>query len=128
MVLDDDARAEMRESASYYEAARVRLGHAFLDAIERTFDRISESPLRWPRIKGRYRRCLVPGFPFGVIYALDDEVVYIAAIAHLKRKPGYWLGRGREEYLAHRAKRSRKGALRKILDRVPNRRPVEGDE
>jgi len=33
-----------------------------------------------------------------------------------------------EEYLTERAKRSKKGDLKKILDRVPGRTPIPGDE
>ncbi len=33
-----------------------------------------------------------------------------------------------EELLEERAKRARKGALREILDKVPDRPPVKGDE
>ena len=33
-----------------------------------------------------------------------------------------------EEYIAARAKRARKGAFRKVLERVPKRQPLPGDE
>jgi len=33
-----------------------------------------------------------------------------------------------EEYIAKRAQRARKGAFKKVLDRVPRRAPVPGDE
>jgi len=33
-----------------------------------------------------------------------------------------------EDYIAARAKRARKGALKKVLDRVPKRTPLPGDE
>jgi hypothetical protein len=33
-----------------------------------------------------------------------------------------------EEYIAARAKKARKGGLKRVLDRVPARPPLEGDE
>lgn len=33
-----------------------------------------------------------------------------------------------EEYLEGRAKRAKKGDFRKILDKVPDRKPIPGDE
>jgi hypothetical protein len=33
-----------------------------------------------------------------------------------------------EDYLVNRAKKSRKGAFKKVLDRVPKRKPIKGDE
>ena len=45
-----------------------------------------------PRI-GAIRRHLVPGFPYAVIYEVDRDPVRVLAIAHLRRHPGFWLGR-----------------------------------
>ena len=33
-----------------------------------------------------------------------------------------------EDYLAQRAKQARRGALKEVLDRVPDREPLPGDE
>jgi uncharacterized protein (DUF1778 family) len=33
-----------------------------------------------------------------------------------------------EDYLRHRAERAKKSDLRKILDKVPKRKPIPGDE
>jgi toxin ParE1/3/4 len=41
-------------------------------------------------LKGRFRRCLVHRFPYGIIYAVEDDTIYVAAIMHLRRQPGYW--------------------------------------
>jgi hypothetical protein len=30
-----------------------------------------------------------------VIYAVEGDVIYVAAVMHLKRKPGYWVSRGK---------------------------------
>jgi hypothetical protein len=32
-------------------------------------------------------------FPYSVIYKEKDEVILIVAVAHAKRRPGYWRGR-----------------------------------
>jgi hypothetical protein len=49
----------------------------------------------WRRIKGRLRRYLVQQFPYGLIYAVQGDTIYVAAVMHLKRKPGYWVARTR---------------------------------
>jgi hypothetical protein len=33
---------------------------------------------------------LVAGFPFSIIYRAWEEEVYLVAIAHQHRRPGYW--------------------------------------
>lgn len=46
-------------------------------------------------LKGRFRRYLVHHFPYGVIYAVEGRTIYVAAVMHLKRKPGYWEFKGK---------------------------------
>ena len=36
------------------------------------------------------RRVLVVRFPYQVVYRLDQNEIVVVAIAHLKRRPGYW--------------------------------------
>jgi toxin ParE1/3/4 len=89
-VLDPAAFAELREAAKFYEESRKGLGLDFLESVETAFDSIMRHPTLWRRLKGRFRRCLVHGFPYGVIYAVEDDTVYVAAVMHLRREPGYW--------------------------------------
>ena len=95
VILDPAAVAELREAAVFYEDCREGLGQEFLASVEAAFDAIVRRPDLWRRLKGRFRRCLVHRFPYGVVYAVEDDVVYIAAVMHLKRKPGYWETRDR---------------------------------
>jgi len=95
VVLDPAAAAELREAAVFYEDCREGLGQEFLADVEASFDAIARRPDLWRRLTGRFRRCLVHRFPYGVIYAVEDDVVYVAAVMHLKRKPGYWESRDR---------------------------------
>jgi hypothetical protein len=43
------------------------------------------------------RRCLTQQFPFGVIYQVLTDRILIVAVAHLNRKPDYWLNRVEEK-------------------------------
>ncbi|MBX7246772.1 MAG: type II toxin-antitoxin system RelE/ParE family toxin [Candidatus Sumerlaeaceae bacterium] len=93
VVLDPAAMAEMMDAACFYEEARVGLGVTFLATIEEAFKKVGHKPRLWPRLKGPFRRCLITGFPYGIIYRVDLDSVYVAAIMHLKRKPDYWTRR-----------------------------------
>jgi len=33
---------------------------------------------------------LARAIPYGIIYRVDDDEVFIAAVMHFKRTPGYW--------------------------------------
>lgn len=95
LVVDDEARAELLEATAFYEEARTGLGSRFVDAVEAGFRRILEQPHCGRRIRGRFRRYLLQQFPYGLIYTVEPGSIYVAAMMHLKRKPGYWYGRAR---------------------------------
>ena len=90
LIFDPEALTEMREAATFYEDCQPGLGRAFLDAVEDASDQIMKYPRMWRRIRGRFRRYLVHRFPYGLIYAAQGDFIYVAAVMHLKRKPGYW--------------------------------------
>ncbi len=85
-----EAKAEIRKEAAFYQRRRQGLGEEFLAELEAVIDKIRVSPLRCARISGHFRCCLVRRFPFGVVYSVDDDQIFIVAVAHTKRKPGYW--------------------------------------
>jgi plasmid stabilization system protein ParE len=93
LIFDPEALIEMREAAAFYEDCQRGLGASFLDAVEVAVAEIVKHPLMWRKVKGRFRRYLVQRFPYGLIYALQDDIIYIAAVMHLKRKPDYWYRR-----------------------------------
>jgi hypothetical protein len=93
VIFDREALVEMREAAAFYEDCQRGLGRSFLDTVEVALAEIQKQPLMWRKVKGRFRRYLVQRFPYGLIYAVQEDVIYIAAVMHLKRKPDYWVER-----------------------------------
>lgn len=85
-----DAEEEMYEAAKYYQSQTTGLGDDFLSEVERAIASIAQSPMTWPKIEGELRRRLVRRFPFGILYYIEPEEIAIVAVAHLRRKPGYW--------------------------------------
>ena len=80
----------MLEAAKYYESQATDLGIDFLSEVERAVNSIAELSMTWPVIEGELRRRLVRRFPFGILYRIEPEEIVIVAVAHLRRKPGYW--------------------------------------
>ena len=91
--LDLSAQEEIRQAALFYEDCRDGLGEEFLSAVESAFNQIRHHPTVWRILKGRFRRYLLQRFPYGIVYAVEAETIYVAAVMHLKRKPGYWFSR-----------------------------------
>ena len=90
VVFLPEAEQEMLEAALYYESKASRLGVDFLSEVERAVKSIAESPNTWPVIQSELRRRLIKRFPFGILYRVESEEIVVIAVAHLRRKPGYW--------------------------------------
>ncbi|HLA09446.1 MAG TPA: type II toxin-antitoxin system RelE/ParE family toxin [Pyrinomonadaceae bacterium] len=90
VILHPEAHAEMIEQALYYEAKCEGLGSDFLAAVEETTRRIGQSPKAAPIERAYIRKRLVSGFPHTVLYEIESDRIYVAAVMHQHRRPGYW--------------------------------------
>jgi len=87
------ARAELGESALYYEGECAGLGGEFLDAVQRAVGFLKEHPEGAPVVSIDLRRKLLDRFPYGLIYAVEGAEIFVLAVANLRRRPFYWKGR-----------------------------------
>jgi len=85
-----EAEDEFAEAVQFYERAEIGLGAAFTLEVERTVDRICAFPESGAKFSASTRGKIAANFPFWVIYRVDSAEVTIIAIAHQRRKPGYW--------------------------------------
>ncbi|TLD68710.1 hypothetical protein FEM03_21245 [Phragmitibacter flavus] len=86
------ARHELIEVLSYYLTIDPELAHAFDDHYRRYRTQICETPLLHNARRNQIRRVnLTPRFgEYYIAYMLWKHEVVILAIAHAKRRPGYW--------------------------------------
>lgn len=84
---------ELEEVRSWYENRAFGLGDNFLDEIEHAMAAIKKAPEAWPVYSDVTRRFLVHRFPFAILYRYDDFTIQIIAVAHQRRRPGYWKAR-----------------------------------
>ncbi len=91
--LDPAARAEFLEAIEHYEHQVPGLGAQLLREVENTLARLLEQPRSAPLVRGKFRRLALRRFPYGIIYCVVDEELRISAIAHRRRRPGYWARR-----------------------------------
>jgi toxin ParE1/3/4 len=85
-----EALVELRESADYYSARSLRASQQFAAAVDRAVDAIHAEPFRFGRVNNADRARRVERFPFQIIYRVLGDVLFIVAVAHAKRRPGYW--------------------------------------
>jgi toxin ParE1/3/4 len=96
VFFDPEAREEFLSAIQYYEDCLVGLGLRFRHVVEAAIQKTIEEPFRYRVLHAPFRRHLLPKFPYAIIYSIEPEHIRVLAIAHTKRKPGYWLGRSED--------------------------------
>lgn len=91
--LRPEVEDDLFEAADWYEEQRAGLGQDFLDAVDSTLSRVAVSPSAYPILYKSIRRALLPRFPFGVFYQVEDEHIVVVAILHFSRHPRNWRNR-----------------------------------
>jgi toxin ParE1/3/4 len=66
---------------------------AFQDAIERSGRLIRRKPAVWPAYLHGTQKYVLKHFPFTVVFRDKQNQIEIIAVAHHRRRPGYWAGR-----------------------------------
>jgi plasmid stabilization system protein ParE len=87
------AQQELDDAVAWYNEQAAGLGQEFLDELDRVVRRAVAFPMSCPEIEPGMRRCLLARFPYGLIYGVDRKTIVVVAVAHLHRKPRYWLDR-----------------------------------
>ncbi|TAL46536.1 MAG: type II toxin-antitoxin system RelE/ParE family toxin [Methylovulum sp.] len=85
-----EAETEFVQAIEYYEECEANLGYDFAVEVYSTIERTMAYPKAWPIIEKDIRRSLVKRFPYGILYAEEDKELFIVAVMHLNRNPGYW--------------------------------------
>ncbi len=93
LIFHPDVYHELKNSYEWYENQANGLGDNFLSELEEAYQVIVELPGTWPKFKKGFRRFILTKFPFSVIYKETPQSIFIVAIMHNSRKPGYWLKR-----------------------------------
>jgi plasmid stabilization system protein ParE len=89
-VFHPSARGELEASIDFYESRLEGLGRRFLAAVEEAIERIAKSPGAGSPLEAGFRKRLVSGFPFSIVYRTKGDQVFIVAVAHQHRRPDYW--------------------------------------
>jgi toxin ParE1/3/4 len=84
---------ELEEADSWYFSHSYEVSLDFLHDLYAAVEDVALAPRRWPVYLHGTRRIVMQRFPFSVIYLNDPDVIRIIAVAHSKRRPGYWRDR-----------------------------------
>jgi plasmid stabilization system protein ParE len=94
LVIVPAALDELSDAAAFYAAtANVELGLAFVGEFERAVNVILANPNMGVVFRRARRRYLLRRFPYSILYQPAGEELRIIAVAHQRRRPGYWARR-----------------------------------
>jgi hypothetical protein len=91
IVFSKYAKLELEDATHFYELEFEGLGLRFKNEIKKAAIRISEYPKGWSLERGDVRKCLLHKFPYKLLYSIEEDHIFIIAVAHLHRKPDYWI-------------------------------------
>lgn len=90
LELHPSALEESEAAAKWYAERDPRVAARFVADLEANLERILEAPTRWPPYLHGTRRLPLTRFPYVILYRDEPSRVLVIAIAHGRRKPGYW--------------------------------------
>jgi plasmid stabilization system protein ParE len=92
-VIHEDANREFREALNYYIGISPELGARFFREMEQLMHEVCERPQLFRQFDPPARRHFTDRFPYGVIYLVEPDHIWIVAVMHLHREPRYWRAR-----------------------------------
>jgi toxin ParE1/3/4 len=84
------ASPEYEAAFEWYFERSEQAALRFALELNRAVALILEAPQRWPVSIQNTRRFLFQRFPFEVVYRELSDVIQVLAVAHTRRRPGYW--------------------------------------
>ena len=85
-----EADREYLASLAWYADRSLDAALDFEREFQRAISAIAKAPERWPLYFSPCRRYLLHQFPFSLVYRFHDAEVFVLAVAHAHRRPGYW--------------------------------------
>ena len=84
------ARHDFDESFDWYAERSAVAAERFSKAVDAALNWNAANAELCALIDSRHREHIVKRFPFRIVYRVEANRVLVVAIAHAKRRPGYW--------------------------------------
>ena len=91
--LHPEALIDASEARRWYASRSLEAARGFVLAIGDALGQITDAPQRWPHYLHGTRRLLLRRYPFAIVYRVYPDRILVVAIAHQRRRPGYWRSR-----------------------------------
>lgn len=85
-----EAEAEVREAFFWYFERSPLAADAFRTELFDALDSLATNAAMWAEDEDGFRSHVLRRFPYTVWYELVAQTVNVFAVAHQRRRPGYW--------------------------------------
>ena len=90
VIIHPEAIDEAAFARRWYAERNAHAAQAFEAELDHAILAIGEAPSRWVRHIAHTRRFVLHRFPFSIVYFELPASVLVLAVAHGRRRPGYW--------------------------------------
>ena len=96
--LHPSARRELVEAGRWYARERDELATELRAEVAHALDEIGDRPEARPPAPDApadidVRQAFLGRFPYRLVFLELEDVVFVLAVAHKRKRPGFWLGR-----------------------------------
>ena len=85
-----EAQAEYEVAYDWYWARSATAARRFEKELLRILGLVADSPHMFPKYDDEHRFAVLKRYPYSVVFRPETERVYVVAVPHAARKPGYW--------------------------------------
>jgi plasmid stabilization system protein ParE len=98
LSVEPEAQEEFLAGIRWYAQHDPVVALRYFNVVQTTLAEIAEAPHVWPLAPNvdatlEMRRFILPSFPYSIVFLELATEVRVIAVAHGRRKPGYWLDR-----------------------------------
>jgi toxin ParE1/3/4 len=83
-------KAEVKAAFDYYWDDSQSAALNFNRNLQAAYRKLRKYPRLYPEYLHGTRRVLLDRYPYFVVFRELDDAIQIIAVAHAKRRPGYW--------------------------------------
>ena len=90
LSLHPDAEIDALNGYEWYADHNPTAADSFRTAVETAGRVIRRDPTVWPPHKFGTQKYRLRQFPYKIIYVVEGHQIQVLAVAHDRRRPGYW--------------------------------------
>ncbi len=87
------ARREIKATHAWYVRQSLQAADGFYEELLPVLDSVHRQPRLYPPYLYGAQSAVLDRYPFSVVYRELSREIQIIAVAHAKRRPGYWAKR-----------------------------------